>query len=156
MVLLLSITGCAAADSPEGNQTLGRTTGALSAFSAAECTCGRLEIVTAGIVIDCSGPEKQSLFMNIQDLPRNHERFEFVGNVQFLTGMQPMFFEVERGPTRPDPRSGPRVYDYFPLIVHHAVLPASKVCDDLANIGSGECRSYLESEMSDARFWCYQ
>src|SRR4051812_45262448 len=101
MALLLSITGCAAADSPEGNQTLGRTTGALSTFSAAECTCGRLEIVTPGIVIDCSGSGKQSLFMNIPDLPRLHERFEFVGDVQFLTGMQQMFFEVERGATRP-------------------------------------------------------
>lgn len=153
-ILFLALGGCVSADSPGAQQVFGRATGAFTFFAPSDCTCGRLQIGTPGLVIDCSNTSK-SLFMNLPDLASN-QRFQLVGDVQFFTGMQPAFFEVERGATRPDPRREDGVYDYFPLRVHHAFVPEMKVCDDLPGIGSGECREYPESELFDASFWCYQ
>jgi hypothetical protein len=153
LLVLSLLSGCVSADSPEANQSFGRITGAFTWFAPSDCTCGRLEIVTPGIVLDCSNSSR-SMFMNLPDLAQN-QRFEVVGDVQFLTGFQPAFFEVERGATSKDPRREDGVYDYFPLRVHHALVPEMKVCDDLAGIGTGECREYPESELFDGSFWCY-
>lgn len=154
MVIFFAATSCVSADSPGANQSFGRATGAFTSFAPSDCSCGRLEIGTPGLVIDCSNA-RASLFMNVPDLASN-QRFQVVGDVQFFTGMQPAFFEVERGATRPDPRRENGVYDYFPLRVHHAFVPQMRVCNDLPGVGDGECREYPESELFDASFWCYQ
>ncbi len=135
-------------DDPEYNQRLGPATGIFAGFTPDDCICNRSR--TVNILCSEAGANRSTQLELPDVLGKGRVQVEGGQNIMG-TGSLPVFFELEAGELRDDPRARSFTGVWFPLRVYKALAFTGR-CNAPEDLTA--CQEEGDGTLGDSLFWC--